>query len=99
MPTPKVHKSGDNSVSSGSVAVMPDNNSNHSSRGRGSPEETTIAADEIEERGRTDKNRNSRVSVSNEDNVLLDPEVLTDFPTQALVLTILVSFYTFLIRN
>lgn len=34
--------------------------------------------------------RSSRVSVSNEDNVLLDPEVLTDFPTQALVLTVLV---------
>ena len=92
MPTPKVHKSVDNSVSSGSVAVMPDNNSASSSRGRGSPEDSTIAADDIDENGRINaKNRNSRVSVSNEDNVLLDPEVLTDFPTQALVLTILVS--------
>lgn len=91
MPTPKVHKSGDNSISSGSVVVMPDNNSTTSSRGRGSPEDNTIAADEIEDRRMADKNRNSRVSVSNEDNVLLDPEVLTDFPTQALVLTILVS--------
>lgn len=35
--------------------------------------------------------RSSRVSVSNEENVLLDPDVLTNFPTQALVLTVLVS--------
>ncbi|XP_067128062.1 neurofibromin isoform X2 [Centruroides vittatus] len=41
------------------------------------------------------KERGSRVSVSNEDNVLLDPEVLTDFPTQALVLTVLAT----LVRN
>jgi len=75
---------------------MPDNNSTSSSRGRGSPENATIAADDIEDRRRiADKNRNSRVSVSNEDNVLLDPEVLTDFPTQALVLTILAT----LVRN
>lgn len=39
----------------------------------------------------TQKSRESRVSVSNEDNVLLDPEVLTDFTTQALVLTVLVN--------
>jgi len=31
------------------------------------------------------------VSVSNEDNVLLDPEVLTDFTTQTLVLTVLAT--------
>ena len=31
-----------------------------------------------------------RGSVSNENNVLLDPEVLTDYPTQVLVLTVLV---------
>ena len=35
--------------------------------------------------------RSGRSSVSNENNVLLDPEVLTDYPTQALVLTVLVS--------
>ncbi|XP_040072137.1 neurofibromin [Ixodes scapularis] len=39
--------------------------------------------------------RSSRVSVSNEDNVLLDPEVLTDFPTQALVLTVLATLVRF----
>ncbi|XP_071038330.1 neurofibromin isoform X2 [Parasteatoda tepidariorum] len=33
--------------------------------------------------------------VSNEDNVLLDPEILVDFPTQALVLTVLAT----LVRN
>nr|CAH7739336.1 unnamed protein product [Callosobruchus chinensis] len=33
----------------------------------------------------------TRVSVSNENNVLLDPEVLTDVPTQALVLTTLAT--------
>lgn len=33
--------------------------------------------------------------VSNEDNVLLDPEVLSDYPTQALVLTVLVSTLLF----
>ncbi|KAK6622690.1 hypothetical protein RUM43_008532 [Polyplax serrata] len=37
------------------------------------------------------KNRSARVSVSNENNVLLDPEVLTDFSTQALVLTVLAT--------
>lgn len=35
--------------------------------------------------------RSGRSSVSNENNVLLDPEVLTDYPTQTLVLTVLVS--------
>ncbi|XP_015174332.1 PREDICTED: neurofibromin isoform X7 [Polistes dominula] len=37
------------------------------------------------------KNRSARVSVSNENNVLLDPELLTDFPTQILVLTVLAT--------
>ncbi|XP_063990874.1 neurofibromin isoform X3 [Diachasmimorpha longicaudata] len=37
------------------------------------------------------KNSSTRVSVSNENNVLLDPEVLTDFSTQTLVLTILAT--------
>ncbi|CAH2003701.1 unnamed protein product [Acanthoscelides obtectus] len=37
------------------------------------------------------QNRSTRVSVSNENNVLLDPEVLTDAPTQALVLTTLAT--------
>ena len=36
------------------------------------------------------KERSTRGSVSNENNILLDPEVLTDYPTQALLLTILV---------
>lgn len=31
------------------------------------------------------------MSVSNENNILLDPEVLTDFSTQALVLTVLAT--------
>ncbi|XP_054264930.1 neurofibromin isoform X3 [Macrosteles quadrilineatus] len=38
-----------------------------------------------------ERNRSARVSVSNENNVLLDPEVLTDFSTQALVLTVLAT--------
>ncbi|XP_061928005.1 neurofibromin isoform X1 [Apis cerana] len=37
------------------------------------------------------KNRSARVSVSNENNILLDPEVLTDFSIQTLVLTVLVT--------
>ena len=37
--------------------------------------------------------RSGRGSVSNENNVLLDPEVLTDYPTQVLVLTVLVSMF------
>ncbi|XP_046658740.1 neurofibromin-like isoform X2 [Homalodisca vitripennis] len=37
------------------------------------------------------QNRSARVSVSNENNVLLDPDVLTDFSTQALVLTVLAT--------
>ncbi|XP_042885721.1 neurofibromin-like isoform X11 [Penaeus japonicus] len=38
-----------------------------------------------------DKDRSTRVSVSNENNILLDPEVLTEFSTQALVLTVLAT--------
>lgn len=37
------------------------------------------------------QDRSARVSVSNENNVLLDPDVLTDFSTQALVLTVLAT--------
>lgn len=40
--------------------------------------------------------RSGRGSVSNENNVLLDPEVLTDYSTQVLVLTVLVRNFTFL---
>ena len=35
--------------------------------------------------------RSTRGSVSNENNILLDPDVLTGYPTQALLLTVLVS--------
>lgn len=35
--------------------------------------------------------RSTRVSLSNENNVLLDPDVLTDFSTQTLVLTMLAT--------
>ncbi|XP_076037771.1 neurofibromin-like [Oratosquilla oratoria] len=37
------------------------------------------------------KDRSARVSVSNENNILLDPDVLTEFSTQALVLTVLAT--------
>ncbi|XP_045482705.1 neurofibromin [Harmonia axyridis] len=37
------------------------------------------------------QNRSTRVSISNESNILLDPDVLTDFSTQALVLTVLAT--------
>lgn len=37
------------------------------------------------------KERSTRGSVSNENNILLDPDVLTDYPTQTLLLTVLVS--------
>ncbi|CAL4074108.1 unnamed protein product [Meganyctiphanes norvegica] len=37
------------------------------------------------------KDRSTRVSVSNENNILLDPEVLIEFSTQALVLTVLAT--------
>lgn len=37
------------------------------------------------------QNRSARVSVSNENNILLDPDVLTDFSTQTLVLTVLAT--------
>ncbi|KAK7086666.1 Neurofibromin 1 [Halocaridina rubra] len=37
------------------------------------------------------KDRSARVSVSNENNILLDPEVLTEYSTQALVLTVLAT--------
>ncbi|XP_041348224.1 neurofibromin-like isoform X2 [Gigantopelta aegis] len=39
--------------------------------------------------------RSGRSSVSNENNVLLDPDILVDYPTQALVLTVLAT----LVRN
>ncbi|XP_048257175.1 neurofibromin-like isoform X1 [Haliotis rufescens] len=39
--------------------------------------------------------RSGRSSVSNENNVLLDPDILMDYPTQALVLTVLAT----LVRN
>ncbi|XP_062578923.1 neurofibromin-like isoform X10 [Saccostrea cucullata] len=41
------------------------------------------------------QSRSGRVSVSNENNVLLDPDMLTDYPTQVLVLTVLAT----LVRN
>ncbi len=34
--------------------------------------------------------RSARGSVSNENNILLDIDILTDYPTQALLLTVLV---------
>lgn len=37
------------------------------------------------------KECNSRVSVSNEKNVLLDPDVLTEYTTQILVLTVMAT--------
>ncbi|CAG0893417.1 unnamed protein product, partial [Cyprideis torosa] len=37
------------------------------------------------------KERRERISVTSENNILLDPEVLTDFATQALVLTVLAT--------
>lgn len=40
---------------------------------------------------RSPQNRSTRVSVSNENNVLLDPEVLTDPTIQALVLTVVAT--------
>lgn len=39
------------------------------------------------------KERSTRGSVSNENNILLDPEILTDYPTQALLLTVLVRCF------
>lgn len=39
------------------------------------------------------QNRKSRLSVSNENNILLDPDVLIDFQSQALILTILVCLF------
>ena len=37
------------------------------------------------------KDRSTRVSVTNENNILLDPDVLTEYTTQALVLTVLAT--------
>lgn len=36
------------------------------------------------------KERSTRGSISNENNILLDPDILIDYPTQALLLTVLV---------
>ena len=45
--------------------------------------------------------RSGRGSVSNDNNVLLDSDVLTDYPTQVLVLTVLVRilFIDFIISK
>lgn len=48
------------------------------------PSEYISNLNQIQERG-------SRSSVSNESNVLLDPEVIPDLSTQALVLTVLAT--------
>lgn len=39
----------------------------------------------------TQTDRSTRVSLSNENNVLLDPDVLTDFSTQTFVLIMLAT--------
>ncbi|RWS09353.1 neurofibromin-like protein, partial [Dinothrombium tinctorium] len=97
MPTPKVQKTIDMSASSGCVAGMI--YSNDMTDGRTSPDGAAAYSGSMEDVRREEKERSSRVSVSNEDNVLLDPQVLTDFPTQALVLTELVSLLLFHIQN
>ncbi|RWS29482.1 neurofibromin-like protein, partial [Leptotrombidium deliense] len=93
MPTPKVQKGLDISASSGCVSGVVDNND--LTDGRTSPEGQAAFSESADDVRRVGKENNSRVSVSNEDNVLLDPQVLTDFPTQALVLTVLAT----LVRN
>uniref|UniRef100_T1J6E5 Neurofibromin n=1 Tax=Strigamia maritima TaxID=126957 RepID=T1J6E5_STRMM len=76
MPTPKVQKSADHSLSSVSASAS----------SRTSQDLDTVTSN---------RDRNARISVSNENNVLLDPEVLTDFPTQALLLTVLATLVRF----
>ncbi|XP_025987354.2 neurofibromin isoform X2 [Solenopsis invicta] len=45
------------------------------------------------------RDRSTRVSLSNENNVLLDPEVLTDFSTQTLVLTMLATLVKYSVNE
>lgn len=52
---------------------------------------TTTGKLEKQESKSMQSKKQSRLSVSNENNILLDPEVLSDFQNQALILTILVS--------
>ncbi|XP_012529974.1 neurofibromin [Monomorium pharaonis] len=47
--------------------------------------------DKLADNAEQQRDRSTRVSLSNENNVLLDPEVLTDFSTQTLVLTMLAT--------
>ncbi|XP_063221250.1 neurofibromin isoform X2 [Bacillus rossius redtenbacheri] len=54
-------------------------------------DQTAIAQARQHKHSQTQQDRSARVSVSNENNVLLDPEVLTDFSTQALVMTVLAT--------
>lgn len=51
---------------------------------------TTTATSSVATKQDKSTQKKSRLSVSNENNILLDPEVLSDFQNQALILTILV---------
>ena len=88
MPTPRAQKCIDTCPSSLLVKPQP-------SETRTSPDGETDSINSNEDLvpDSADSKRESRVSVSNEDNVLIDPEVLTDFSTQALVLTVLVIYF------
>ncbi|XP_053200312.1 neurofibromin-like isoform X2 [Panonychus citri] len=87
--------------STGGTCTSDGNGSNNNGDGNNSDDETAFCENgenhqPVEQEIRkTQETRESRVSVSNEDNVLIDPEVLTDFSTQALVLTVLAT----LVRN
>ena len=80
VPTPKTHRTGGTDICTGGAQGL----SKTSSPTRGVSDDEVVC-----------RERAGRGSISNESNLLLDPEILTDYPTQALLLTVLAT----LVRN
>lgn len=95
MPTPKSHKNGDNFLNANDSDNKEDQQNkpkptNIPTDEKTSPQSSTIPSSQVKQEPNKQQTKKSRLSVSNENNILLDPDVLTDFQNQALILTILV---------
>ena len=101
MPTPKSHKAENFLTGNGSEdkteSNKDDSRNSKGLNGCGDDKPTTVHAPvvvhskmEKQESKSAQSKQKSRLSVSNENNILIDPDVLSDFQTQALILTILV---------
>lgn len=97
MPTPKSHKTEENFLNVAGESENKDDAkpklTSVSTEDKTSPQSANlgpISNSQIKPDVNKQQPKKSRLSVSNENNILLDPEVLTDFQNQALILTILV---------